>query len=509
MKLTLGRLFRNNLISATMVCFLVTTAVCANTPASWSLLRATSFGGSGDDGATAVKAASDGSQYITGRFGSAIQFGNTPLTSYGGEDIFLTKIDPSGAVLWAIQAGGSSDDFGQALALDAADNIYVTGEFYKSATFGSTDGNTLLANGVDYTLFLAKYSSSGVLAWVQTGVTACFPGCYNWGIGVAVEPTSGTVYLTGISQTDTTFSSADGTYHTVPGIWNWHMSLVRYDTDGNFYWGETNAASPNSMGISVAVDKSGSAYVVGWLENQTTFYSQNGKNITITGFSPGQSDGNYPGDGYLVKYDSSGNAVWVNHFGGYIAHANAVAVSPAGDISLVGDIGNIDYGSPGEAVTIVSSQPPGHTVNLGGGDYTNPYNHDAIGVTYDDRGVLKKALRIGGPAEELANGVTYDASGLLYVSGFFQSPFNIGTRHLSGNNRQNLFLLQYSGSFLRQAATATDATVWPDWIGSGLAADSAGNLFVVGTYEKGALFGDIKLTSAGGLDMFLAEVALH
>jgi hypothetical protein len=38
-------------------------------------------------------------------------------------------------VLWAIQAGGSSDDFGQALALDAADNIYVTGEFYKSATF--------------------------------------------------------------------------------------------------------------------------------------------------------------------------------------------------------------------------------------------------------------------------------------------------------------------------------------------------------------------------------------
>lgn len=505
MKLAFGRLFRNNLRSAIIVCFLATTAVCANPPASWSLLKATSFGGSADDSAFAVKAGADGSQYITGRFGSSIQFGNTPLTSYGGQDIFLTKIDPSGTVLWAIQAGGPSDDSGEALALDATDNIYVTGWFYNSATFGSTDGKNLLVNGSWQNIFLAKYNPSGVLAWVQIGSGSDT----NDGWGVAVEPTTGTVYLTGRGQGDMVFSSADGINHTVPGVWYWHMFLVRYDTEGNFYWGETNAASPNSMAYAVGVDKSGSAYVVGWLENTTTFNSENGKNITITGFSPGQSDGNYPGDGYLAKYDSSGNVVWVNHFGGYIAHANAVAVSPSGDISLVGEVGNIDYGSPGEAITIVSSQPPGHGVNLGGGDYTNPYNHDAIGISYDERGVLKKAVRIGGPADEMANGVTYDASGLVYVTGVFQSPFNIGTRHLNGNHRQNVFLLQYSGTFLRRAATAINAGVFTQGPGPATSVDSNGNIFVVGSYQGSARFGDIDLSSAGGLDMFLVEMAQH
>jgi len=36
-------------------------------------------------------------------------------------------------VLWAIQAGGPNDDKGLALALDAADNIYITGKFYVLA----------------------------------------------------------------------------------------------------------------------------------------------------------------------------------------------------------------------------------------------------------------------------------------------------------------------------------------------------------------------------------------
>lgn len=508
MKLTLGRLFRNNLISSMIVCFLVTTAVCANTPGSWYMSRATSFGGSANDSAAAIKTGSDGSQYFTGQFGSSMQFGNTPLTSYGGQDIFLTKIDPSGTVLWAIQAGGPNDDWGEALALDAADNIYVTGMFYNSATFGSTDGKNLPVTGNGYTIFLAKYNFSGALVWVQTG-TVPYAGDYNWGQGVAVEPTTGTVYAAGISQGDTTFSSADGTYHRVPGNGSWHMFLAKYDSSGNFYWGETNGANPNSLGIAVAVDKAASAYVVGWLENQCTFYSHNGKNIIITGFSPGQSDDNYPDDGYLAKYDSAGNVRWVNHFGGYIGHANAVAVSPTGEISLVGDIGNIDYGSSGEASTIVTSQPPGQNVDLGGGDYTNPYNHDAMSATYDSRGVLKRALRIGGPANEEATGVTYDASGLVYVTGVFQSPFNIGTRHLNGNDQQNLFLLQYSGTILRRTATATNATVWPSSTGSGVSVDSSGNIFVVGGYQGTARFGDIDLSSAGGLDMFLAEVALH
>ena len=63
------------------------------------------------------------------------------------------------------------------------------------------------------------------------------------------------------------------------------MFLVKYDTSGNFQWGQTNQASPNSFSNSVAVDTKQNAYVTGWLEAITTFSSNDGNDITVTGFS--------------------------------------------------------------------------------------------------------------------------------------------------------------------------------------------------------------------------------
>ena len=73
-----------------------------------------------------------------------------------------------------------------------------------------------------------------------------------------------------------------------------------------------------------------------------------------------------------MKYDGNGNAQWVNHIGGYKGIGSDVAVSPSGDVSLVGFIGNINYGWTGGAETLVTSQPPRATLNLGGGDFRNP-----------------------------------------------------------------------------------------------------------------------------------------
>ena len=490
MRMTIWRIVRGAPMSAIFLCLLLTSAVSAQS--SW--LQAVSFGGSGNDYGYAVKLGSDGSQYFAGEFGSSIQFGNTQLVSLGGQDGFLAKLDATGTVLWAVQAGGASDDRAQSLALDGNDNVYLTGMLYDNATFGSTDGNTQSATGNGYTIFLAKYSPSGVLAWVQTGVIGC-RGCYNWGNEVAVEPTTGAVYMSALSQTDTTFSSADGTHHVVPGNGAWHMLLAKYDTDGIFHWGETDSAAPNSDGNALAVDKQGSAYVVGWLENQTTFSSHDGHNIVITGFSPGQSDSNYPGDGYIAKYDRNGNAKWVNHFGGYVAHAHAVAVSPAGAVTIVGDIGNINYQSEGEKTTIVSSQPPGSNLNLGGGHYTHPYNHDGIIATWDTAGVLKGARRIGGTGEQIGTGVAYDAGGFLWVS---------GTSTEAGNNQQDVYVLQFSGKTFLQKMSAVNASQSAG--GNGLFVDAGGTVHLTGFYQGTATFGNIMLNSVGGFDVFLAEL---
>ena len=63
--------------------------------------------------------------------------------------------------LWAKQAVGPSA--GQAIAKDAAGNVFVVGRFYNSAVFGSTT----LTNANNWDVFVAKYDASGSLIWIR------------------------------------------------------------------------------------------------------------------------------------------------------------------------------------------------------------------------------------------------------------------------------------------------------------------------------------------------------
>jgi len=455
--------FRSNLKSALALFCLITTAVHAEPP-SW--IRASSFGGSGNDFAWAIKVGPDDHQYVTGQFSSTAQFARTALVSAGGTDIFLAKYGRSGELLWAVRAGGPDDDSGQALAFDRAGNVYLTGWFTNSATFGSTNGATKTVTGMAVaTIFLAKYRPSGALVWVQTGDS---PFALNNGYGVAVDAAAGTVYVTGRASGDATFSSANGTASTVPGVGFWHMFLAKYDTSGNFQWGQTNQASPNSFSNSVAVDTKHNAYVTGWLEDTTTFSSNDGNAITVTGFSPAHTSDDFPGDGFLAKYDRDGNVKWVNHVG--------------------------------EAETIATSQPPGADLNLGGGDFTNPYNQDVLIAIYDAAGVLQRALRRGGSGDEVATGTAYDRKGNLYVTELV----------LETNNQPNLFVRKYSGGKLLWKKEAVNAGIWTPnntTISPAVSVDRAGRVFVTGGYQGTASFGGIKLHSVGSSDIFVAKLA--
>jgi len=305
-----------------------------------------------------------------------------------------------------------------------------------------------------------------------------------------------------------TFSSADGSQHSVPGPGLWHMYLVKYDQNGNFQWGEWNQANPNSVGHKVAVDSSDSAYVTGWFESSATFHSKDGNDVTLTGLSgPVQNAPDYPDDAFIVKYDSHGNLKWVNDIGGYKAIGTDIATSPKGKISLTGFIGNINAGTPSQAVTIVTSQPGGTNVNLGGGKFTVPYNRDVVIATYKSSGVLLRATRLGGSQTEAGSGIAYDQQGNLYVEGVFQSGLNIQGHFLSGAKPYNMFLM-------KEAPTG-----WVAWVkkadGAGtnsfednphITVESEDTVLVTGAFQNTAIFGGLTLNSAGAEDIFLAEL---
>jgi len=105
-----------------------------------------------------------GNCLVTGTFSGTVNFGTIKLTSVGGEDIFITKYDAMGNVVWAKQAGGGGDDIGYGIATDGLGNAFITGLFHGDATF---DKIILRSSSSQHDIFIAKYDKLGNMFWAN------------------------------------------------------------------------------------------------------------------------------------------------------------------------------------------------------------------------------------------------------------------------------------------------------------------------------------------------------
>src|SRR5674476_1418906 len=107
-----------------------------------SLVWAKNMGGASDDYVNSIAVDASGNVYTTGYFLGTVDFdpgaGTYNLTSAGGYDIFIIKLDASGNFVWAKNMGassGASSDQGFSIAVDASGNVYTTGLFTGTADF--------------------------------------------------------------------------------------------------------------------------------------------------------------------------------------------------------------------------------------------------------------------------------------------------------------------------------------------------------------------------------------
>jgi gliding motility-associated-like protein len=131
--------------------------------AAGNVVWAKSMGGNGDDGGSSVSADSSGNIYTTGYFNSpSISFGNFTLTNAnaGTNDLFITKYDASGIVLWTKSAGNLNDDYGRSVSTDIFGNFYLSGSFAGPAINFGTTALTAPSDSLE-PAFIAKYDSSG------------------------------------------------------------------------------------------------------------------------------------------------------------------------------------------------------------------------------------------------------------------------------------------------------------------------------------------------------------
>jgi len=232
-------------------------------------LWANQAGGTDWDEGNSIAVDASGNSYVTGYFYNSVSFSTTTLTSSGSYDIFVAKLDSNGNWLWAKRAGGTDWDEGNSIAVDASSNIYVTGYFSISATFGTT---TLTSSGYD-DIFVAKLDSSGNWLWAKhAGSTIS-----DAGESITVD-SSGNSYITGYFKYSASFGTITLTSSGVKDIF-----VAKLDSNGNWVWAKQTGGKYNDYAESIAVDANGNSYVIGYFPGSATFGT-----ITLT--SSGDED---------------------------------------------------------------------------------------------------------------------------------------------------------------------------------------------------------------------------
>ncbi|WP_338395407.1 hypothetical protein [Fulvitalea axinellae] len=154
---------------------------------------ATTIGGSGRDGITAIDTDSLGNVYITGSyrntgifnpFANEHNFAEAGMTSAGGSDIFITKYSPQGDFLWAKGFGGPMDDKPYDLIVDDAGNIILFSEFYGRVDFDPSSETQNFSYADIAAAQVANFRSTAITAYNKDGE-------YLWGTDSHIKALTG------------------------------------------------------------------------------------------------------------------------------------------------------------------------------------------------------------------------------------------------------------------------------------------------------------------------------
>jgi hypothetical protein len=117
-----------------------------------------------NDGANGVAMDASGNVIVTGTVIADVDFGGGSLAALGSSDAFVAKYAAAnGNHLWSRRVGGMNNDYGAAVAVDAAGNVAIAGSFEGSALFGGLPLNCL---GID-DAYVLKLDSTGKPTWVR------------------------------------------------------------------------------------------------------------------------------------------------------------------------------------------------------------------------------------------------------------------------------------------------------------------------------------------------------
>jgi hypothetical protein len=394
---------------------------------------------------------------VTGQFSGAVDFGGGGLTSAGGDDIFVAKLDAAGNHVWSKRFGDALFQKGLSVAVDASGNAIVTGCFAGTVDFG---GDSLTAAGSD-DIFVAKFDAAGNHTWSKAFGDLVF----QEGSSVAADAL-GNVIVTGFFRGTVDFGG--GPLTEVGGF---DIFVAKFDADGNHVWSKRFGDGSPQLSWSVTVDGPGDVIIAGQFEGTVDF---GGGVLTSAGNN----------DIFVAKFDAAGNHVWSQRFGGSMDDgASSVATDAAGNVCLTGSFLN--------------------TVNFGGADLVSAGFSDIFLVKFISTGAHQWSKRFGDGDGQTARSVAVVGSGDVILTGVFAGTIDFGGGVLTDAGAGDLFVAKFDAGGNHLGSKRFGDENFQDVAGASV--DDRGNVIVIGGFEGLLNFGGGALTGAGGWDIFLVS----
>lgn len=198
----------------------------ARLTSSGSLVWVKTGGGQWDDVAWGVTMNNSGKIFVTGEFNASANFSGQSIYTTGSADVFVACYDNNGNIQWIRKGGGKLIDRARGIGTDG-NNLFISGQFSKWATFGST--TRYAADNSD--IFVAAISPSGGWLWATSGGGAPDPYenlGYESGDGICADG-YGNVYSSGAFLKDVSFG---GTYLTAYGRTDAYIVKMKHGVAG-------------------------------------------------------------------------------------------------------------------------------------------------------------------------------------------------------------------------------------------------------------------------------------
>jgi hypothetical protein len=362
-------------------------------------------------------------------------------------------IDP--VLSYSTYLGGSDDDSGNGIAVDADGNAYVVGDT-MSVDFPTANPLQPGFGGSNQNAFVAKLSADG-----SALVYATYLGGSGReeGHGIAADA-EGNAYVAG-ETASADFPTAKPLQPALMGRSNAFVAKLSADGSALVY-ATYLGGSGTDEGDGIAVDADGNAYVAGMTSSL---------NFPTTPAAFQTLHGSGPRNGFVTKLTADGSAlVYATYLGGSGRdEADAIAVDADGNAYVAGETSSLDF----------PTTPGAFQTTYSGGmskAFVTKLNADGSGLIY--------STYLGGSGEEEINGpgLAVDAAGNAYLTGITNS-----TDFPTANALQRAYGGGASDAFVAKLNADGSELIYSTYFGGSgtdegvaIAVDASGNAYLTG-----------------------------